>query len=269
MPLSTRTELMTRPERDRFQALIDRLREIADGVPPEPQRAQRLDRRFIDLPPHGIPVLAKVRRTPGEVSTILASGFLSDTALAARWLAFTNDPITVGRVVMVTRPLRRSDTTNADGFYSLTIDQIRPAIIRAVLAGERGRSLVELVPAPSAAEYAGRGLPEPREAKERLSAYQQLLRQAYARNTRVVGNMSGTAYRLWQAGRFTSLRALMSWQIGQLGFGAQTVLDLQAVAWPDRLRALTLVLEGVADGRPLADVTAEASEIAAMALLAT
>ena len=58
MPLSTRIELMTRPERDRFQILIDQLREIADGAPPEPERAQRLDRPLIDLPPHGIPVLA-------------------------------------------------------------------------------------------------------------------------------------------------------------------------------------------------------------------
>ena len=167
---------------------------------------------------------------------------------------------------MVTRPLRRTDTANADGWYSLTTDQIRPAIIRAVLPGERGLSLVELVPAPSAAEYAGRGLPEPREAQERLSAYLQLLGQAYARDTRVVGTMTGIAYRLWQAGRFTSLRALMSWQIGQLAFGAQTVLDLQAIAWPDRLRALTLVLQGVADGRPLAEMRAEAAEIAATAL---
>ena len=47
----------------------------------------------------------------------------------------------------------------------------------------------------------------------------------------------------------------------------QTVLDLQAIAWPDRLRALTLVLQGVADGRPLAEMRAEAAEIAATALL--
>ena len=58
----------------------------------------------------------------------------------------------------------------------------------------------------------------------------------------------------------------MSWQIGQLGFGAQAVLDLQAIAWPDRLQALTLVLRGVADGRPLETVTAEAAGIAAAAL---
>jgi hypothetical protein len=61
----------------------------------------------------------------------------------------------------------------------------------------------------------------------------------------------------------------MSWQIGQLGFGAQAVLDLQAIAWPDRLRALTLVLHGVADGRPLAEVTAEVAGIATAALLET
>jgi hypothetical protein len=65
------------------------------------------------------------------------------------------------------------------------------------------------------------------------------------------------------------LRALMSWQIGQLGFGAQTVLDLQAIAWPERLRALTMVLQGVAGGRQLAEMTAEAAGIAATALLPT
>ncbi len=124
-----------------------------------------------------------------------------------------------------------------------------------------------MAPAPSAAEAAGRGLPAPGEERERLSAYLELLRRAYARDTRVVGTASGSAYRLWQAGRFTSLRALMSWQIGQLGFGAQAVLDLQAIAWPDRLRALTLVLQGVADGRPLAEVTAEVAGIATAALL--
>ena len=199
------------------------------------------------------------------MSTIKASAFISDLGLAAGWLAFTSD-LTVGRAVMVTRPLRRSDTAIADGCYWLTADQIRPAIIRAVVPGETVRSLVELVPAPSASEAAGQGLPKPREAQQRLSAYLQLLRQAYARDTCVVGTATGFAYRLWQAGRFTSLRALMSWQIGQLAFGAQTVLDLQAIAWPDRLRALTLVLQGVADGRPLAEVRAEAAEIATTAL---
>ena len=82
----------------------------------------------------------------------------------------------------------------------------------------------------------------------------------------MLGAESGSAYRLWQAGRFTSLRALLSWQIGQLGFGAQAVIDLQAVAWPDRLFALTQVLQGVADGRPLDELTAEAAGIAAVAL---
>ena len=81
-----------------------------------------------------------------------------------------------------------------------------------------------------------------------------------------MGTATGFAYRLWQAGRFTSLRALMSWQIGLLAFGSQAVLDLQAIAWPDRLRALTLVLQGVADGRPLAEVRTEAAAIAATAL---
>ena len=58
----------------------------------------------------------------------------------------------------------------------------------------------------------------------------------------------------------------MSWQIGQLGFAAQTVLDLQAINWPDRLSALTQVLQSVADGRPLSEARAEAAEIAAAAL---
>jgi hypothetical protein len=111
-------------------------------------------------------------------------------------------------------------------------------------------------------------MPEPREAKER-SAYLELLNQAYARDTCVVGTATGFAYRLWQAGRFTSLRALMSWQIGQLGFGVQTVFDLQAISWPDRLRALTLLLQGVADGRPLSDMRAEAAQIAASQIAAS
>ena len=266
MPLSTRIELVTRPERDRFQTLIDQLGEIADGAPPPPETAQRLDRPLIDLPPHGVPVLPNdIWLTPGNVSTISASAFISGKAFAAGWLAFTAD-LTVGRAAMATRPLRRSDTVNAEGFYDLTTDQIRPAIVRAVVPGEAGRSLVELVPAPSADEATGRGLPEPGEEREQLSAYVELLRRAYGRNTRGLGNATGSAYRLWQAGRFTSLRALMSWQIGQLGFGAQAVLDLQAIAWADRLRALTLVLQGVSEGRALEDVTAEAAGVAAAAL---
>ncbi len=266
MPLSRRIELMIRPEHVRFQSLLNQLREIADGTPPEPETAQRLDRPLIDLPPHGIPVLPNdIWLTPGNVSTITASAFISDKALAEGWLAFTAD-LTVGRAAMATRPLRRSDTVNARGFYDLTTDQIRPAIVRAVLPGEAGRSLVELAPAPSAAEAAGRGLPEPAEEREQLSTYLELLHRAHARDSRVVGTATGSAYRLWQASRFTSLRALMSWQIGQLGFGAQAVLDLQAIAWPDRLQALTLVLRGVADGRPLETVTAEAAGIAAAAL---
>ena len=266
MPLSRRIELMIRPEHVRFQSLLNQLREIADGTPPESETAQRLDRPLIDLPPHGIPVLPNdIWLTPGNVSTITASAFISDKALAEGWLAFTAD-LTVGRAAMATRPLRRSDTVNARGFYDLTTDQIRPAIVRAVLPGEAGRSLVELAPAPSAAEAAGRGLPEPAEEREQLSTYLELLHRAHARDSRVVGTATGSAYRLWQASRFTSLRALMSWQIGQLGFGAQAVLDLQAIAWPDRLQALTLVLRGVADGRPLETVTAEAAGIAAAAL---
>lgn len=59
----------------------------------------------------------------------------------------------------------------------------------------------------------------------------------------------------------------MSWQTGQLGFGARAVLDLQAIAWPNRLRALTLLLQEVADGRPLPEVTTEVADIAATALL--
>ncbi|MFT4164589.1 MAG: hypothetical protein QM650_05055 [Microlunatus sp.] len=266
MSLSKRIEAMVRPERVRFQSLLNQLREIADGTPPEPEKAQRLDRPLIDLPPHGIPVLPNdIWLTPGNVSTITASAFISDKALAAGWLAFTAD-LTLGRAAMATRPVRRSDTVNAGGFYDLTVDQIRPAIVRAVLPGEAGRSLVELAPAPSAAEAAGQGLPEPEAEREQLSAYLELLHRAYARDSRVVGTATGSAYRLWQASRFTSLRALLSWQIGQLGFGAQAVLDLQAIAWPDRLQALTLVLRGVADGRPLATVTAEAAGIAAAAL---
>lgn len=269
MPLSTRIELATRPERERFQTLIDQLREIADGAPPQPETAQRLDRPLIDLPPHEIPVIvANIWLTPGNVSTIKASAYISAEGFAAGWLAFTTN-LTVGQAVMVTRPVRRSETPDADGRYALTTDQIRPAIIRTVIRGEARRYLITLAPAPSTAEATGRGLPAPGEERERLSAYLELLRRAYARDTRVAGAASGSAYRLWQAGRFTSLRALMSWQIGQLGFGAQAVLDLQAIAWPDRLRALTLVLQGVADGRPLADVTAEVAGIATAALLET
>lgn len=264
MPLSERIELMTRPERERFRALIDQVRAIADGTPPQPQIAQRLDRRPVDLPSEAVPVLAaNVWLTPGNVSTISASQFISDKALAAGWLAFTAD-LTVGRAAMVTRPVRRSDEVNADGYYSLTTDQIRPAIVRAVVPGEAGRSLVELVPAPSAAE--GHGLPDPREERERLLGYVALLGRAHARDKRVTGTASGPAYRLWQAGRFTSLPALMSWQIGQLGFDARTVIDLQAIAWPDRLRALTRVLQMVADGRPLEEARAEAAGIATTAL---
>ena len=266
MPLSDRIELMTRPERERFTALIDQLREIADGTPPPPQTAQRLDRPLIDLPPEPIPVLANnIWLTPGQVSTITASAFLSDAAFAAGWLAFTSD-LTVGRVAMATRPLRRSDTVNANGFYSLTTDQIRPAIIRAVLPGQSGRSLVELTPAPSAEEAAGRGLPEPDEGRRLLAGYLETLDRACARDPRVMGAGSGSAYRLWQAGRFTSLPALMSWQIGHLGLDAQTVLDLQAVTWPQRLRALTQVLQDVAAGQPLREARTEAANIAATAL---
>lgn len=83
MPLSNRIELMTRPERERFQTLINQLRELADGVPPQPETAQRLDRPLIDLPPHAVPVLAaKIWLTPGIVSTIRASAVISDEALA-------------------------------------------------------------------------------------------------------------------------------------------------------------------------------------------
>lgn len=199
------------------------------------------------------------------MSTITASAFICDKALAEGWLAFTAD-LTLGRAAMATRPVRRSDTVNARGFFDLTVDQIRPAIVRAVLPGEAGRSLVELAPAPSAAEAAGQGLPEPEEEREQLSVYLEVLHRAYARNSRVVGTATGSAYRLWQASRFSSLRALMSWQIGQLGFGAQAVLDLQAIAWPDRLQALTLVLRGVADGRSLETATSEGAGIAAAAL---
>lgn len=266
MPLSKRIELIARPARERFEALIHQLRELADGIPPAPQIAQRLGRPLIDLPAEGVPVLANnIWLTPGGVSTITASPFISDQAFAAGWLAFTAD-LTVGRVAMATRPLRSSDTVNANGFHTLTTDQIRPAIIRAVLPGEAGRSLVELAPAPSAEEAAGRGLPEPDDERRRLSDYLELLRRAYARDPAVMGTASGTAYRLWEAGRFTSLRALMSWQIGQLGFGAQTVLELQAIAWPARISALTLALQAVADGRPLREATAAAAEAAAAAL---
>jgi len=269
MPLSTRIELVTQPERDRFQTLIDQVRAIADGAPPQPETAQRLDRPLIDLPPHETPVIvANIWLTPGNVSTIKASAYISAEGLAAGWLAFTTI-LAVGQAVMVTRPVRRSETADADGWYALTTDQIQPAIIRTVTRSAVGRSLIALAPAPSAAEAAGRGLPAPGDQQERLSAYLELLRRAYARDTRVVGTASGSAYRLWQAGRFASLRALMSWQIGQLGFGAQAVLDLQAIAWPDRLRALSLVLQGVADGRPLPEVTAEAARIATAALLET
>ena len=57
MPLSTRIELQTRPERDRFQTLIDQLREIADGAAPEPETAQRLDRPLVDLPSRLMPTI--------------------------------------------------------------------------------------------------------------------------------------------------------------------------------------------------------------------
>jgi hypothetical protein len=259
LPLSSRIELLARPERDRFQALIDQLREIADGAPPPPETAQRLDRPPTDLPPHEIPALvADIWLTPGNVSTIKAGASISGEALTAGWLAFTTS-LTVGQAVMVTRPVRRSETAAADGRYALTADQIRPALIRTVMRSEAGRALVTLAAAPSAADQSAFG---------DLVAYLELLRRAYARDTRVVGTASGSAYRLWQAGRFTSLRALLSWQIGQLGFGAQAVLDLQAVAWPDRLRALTLVLQGVADGRPLPEATDEAAGVASAALRA-
>lgn len=263
MPLSARIEAMTRPERERFQTLIDRLREVADGTPPQPETAQRLDRAPTDLPPYAVPVLpANVWLTPGNISTISASAFICEKAFAAGWLAFTAD-LTVGRAAMLTRPLRRSDSLNADGYYTLTADQIRPAIVGAVVAGEAGRSLVELGPVPSAAEY----VREPLELREEFSAYVDLLGRAHTRDIRVTGTASGSAYRLWQAKRFTSLRALMSWQIGQLEFGAQAVLDLQAIAWPDRLRALTHVLRAVADGRPLEGARAEAAGMAAAAVL--
>ena len=266
MPLSSRIELMTLPGRERFQALLDQVRDIADGTPPQPQTAQRLRRPPVDLPSFGVPVLAAdIWLTPGNVSTITASLFICEKAFAAGWLAFTKD-LTVGRAAMLTRPLQRSETVNANGYYSVTVDQICPAIVRAVVPGEAGRSLLELGPAPSAAEAAGHGLPEPREERDQLSAYVDLLRRAYARDRFVVGTASGTAYRLWQAGRFTSLQALMSWQIGQLGFGAQAVIDLQAIAWPERLRALTTVLQAVADGRPLKEAVVEATELAASAL---
>jgi hypothetical protein len=251
MPLSTRVELMTRPERERFAALIDQLREIADGTPPGPERAQRLDRPPTDLPAHAIPVLVgDVWLTPGNVSTVKAGATISELALSAGWLAFTTD-LKTGQAVMLTRPVRRSETADADGWYALTTDQLRPALIRALVRTDGGRSLVELTGAPSAADG-------PDEAGQ-LPAYLELLKRAYARDPRVVGGASGTAYRLWQAGRFTSLRALLSWQIGQLGFGAQAVLDLQAVAAADRLRALSTVLRGVADGRPRAELISEVS----------
>lgn len=266
MPLSERIELMTRPERERFQILVDQLRDVADGARPQPEMAQRLDRPLIDLPPHPVPVLAaKIWLTPGNVSTIKASDFISDQALAAGWLAFTTE-LTVGRAAMATRPLRRSTAAGADGRCALTTDQIRPAIIVAVVPGVAGRSLVVLAPAPSAEEAAGRALPEPVEERERLSAYLELLRLAYARDSRVLGTSSGSAHRLWQAGRFTSLRALLSWQIGQLGFSAQSVLDLQAIAWPDRLRALTQVLQTVVGGRPLSEARTKGAQTAVAAL---
>lgn len=67
MPLSKRIEAIVRPERIRFQSLLNQLREIADGSPPEPEKAQRLDRPLIDLPPHGIPVLPNdIWLTPGK-----------------------------------------------------------------------------------------------------------------------------------------------------------------------------------------------------------
>lgn len=266
MPLSQRIELAVTPERDRYAALVDRLRELADGTPPPEQTAQRIDRPLIDLPREAVPVLPHdIWLTPGAVSTITASPFISDRALAAGWLAFTAD-LTVGRVAMATRPLRRSDTVDENGFHLLSTDQIRPAVIRAVVPGEAGRSLIELVPAPSAEEAAGRGLPEPEEERRLLATYLDLLRRASGRDQDVTGTASGAAYRLWLAGRFTSLRALLSWQIGQLGFGAQTVLDLQAIAWPDRFAALTAVLRAVAEGRTLGEARPEAAAIAAAAL---
>ena len=262
MPLSTRIELIVQPERERFQTLVDQVREIADGTPPQPEVAQRLDRAPTDLPPYAVPVLpADIWLTPGNVSTINASPFICDKAFAAGWLAFTAD-LTVGRAAMLTRPLRRNDTRNSDGFYSLTTDQISPAIVHRVVPGEAGRSLVELGPAPSAAETGA----EPPELHEKLPAYVDLLGRAYKRDTRVLGTASGPVYRLWQAGRFTSLRALMSWQIGLLAFRSQTVLDLQAVSWPVRYRALTHVLQAVADGRPLDEARSEATGMASEAL---
>ena len=149
MPLSDRIELMTRPETERFETLIHRLREIADATPPPPQTAQRLGRLLIDLPPEAVPVLAdNIWLTPGRVSTITASPFISDKAFAAGWLAFTGD-LTVGRVAMaidggvghgqqrrVLLADRRSDPV---GHHP-----------ERCARGEAGLFVVALVPAPSA-----------------------------------------------------------------------------------------------------------------------
>ena len=114
--------------------------------------------------------------------------------------------------------------------------------------------MAELDPVPSAVEAVAASQPTPAEGRERLAAYVDLLGRAFAQDPMVMGPTSGQAYRLWQAGRFTSLRALLSWQIGQLPFAGQAILDLQAIAWPERLRWLDAVLTSVAIGGSLPEI---------------
>ena len=215
MLLSTRLALLTRSEDERLAALVGQLRAIADGTPPEPQTAQRLDRKPVHLPAQAVPVVVEdFYLPPGSVVTIRATDWICDRALAAGWLALTTD-VSVGRVVIVTRPLRSVETGVA-GWHVLTLDQLRPAVIRS-LGWWRDGIVVELDPAPSAVDAVAVGQPAAVE-RERLADYVARLGLAFAQDPRIMGPASGQAYRLWQAGRFTSLRALLSWQIGQLPF---------------------------------------------------
>ncbi len=260
MPLSERIELMARPERERFQALIHQLRELADGTPPPPQTAQRLGRPLIDLPREGVPVLANnIWLTPGGVSTITASAFISDKAFAAGWLAFT------------VRPHRGPGRDGHPTAVALGHGQRRrvllvdhgsdPARDHSCGAPGRGGPFARC-PAPSAARPRS-GLPAGRGTRRSRPTSSCCI--APTRDTRVIGTAPA---------RLPAVAGESLHLVAGLDVMADRPTGLRRAdgAGPagDRLArpvsALTLALQSVADGRPLSEARAAAAEIAAAAL---
>ena len=179
---------------------------------------------------------------PGSVVTIRATDWICNRALAAGWLALTTD-VSVGRVVIVTRPLWLVETGVA-GWHVLTLDQLRPAVIPSLGWWKDGLVVGFIRPRPQST-------PTPSVSRRPLNAKDwPIMWPASAwPSPRTHGSWlpaSGQAFRLWQAGRFTSLQALLAWQIGELMFASQTVLDLQALAWPERLHFLSALIAMVA-----------------------